>query len=175
MSLHKLDSIYRFHGSSAVNLSWIGLVVIYQIGRGPRVDWSGENPICLGDKKLIMIADSYWGNLANSIRCSWTNMAMCPSTILEQHSILYITYCQRSPSKMIFIMIFEKKSEEIAYFFILCKLRFYCKNQQVLSPENCSSDNRMLQLILMYCRQRKWDFVFQVIWFTSYIEFCILL
>lgn len=85
MSLHKLDSIYRFHGSSAVNLSWIGLVVIYQIGRGPRVDWSGENPICLGDKKLIMIADSYWGNLANSIRCSWTNMAMCPSTILEQH------------------------------------------------------------------------------------------
>lgn len=59
--------------------------VIYQIGRGPRVDWSGENPICLGDKRLIMIADSYWGNLANSIRCSWTNMAMCPSTTLEQH------------------------------------------------------------------------------------------
>lgn len=56
-------------------------------------------------------------------------------------------------------MIFEKKSEEKSYF----QLRFYCKNQQVLSPENCSSDNRMLQLILMYCRQRKWDFVFQVI------------
>lgn len=64
-----------------------------------------------------------------------------------------------------------KKSEEKSYF----QLRFYCKNQQVLSPENCSSDNRMLQLILMYCRQRKWDFVFQVIWFTSYIEFFILL
>lgn len=90
MSLHKLDSIYRFHGSSAVNLSWIGLVVIYQIGRGPRVDWSGENPICLGDKRLIMIADSYWGNLANSIRCSWTNIAMCPSTILELNLIYNI-------------------------------------------------------------------------------------
>lgn len=99
MSLHKLDSINRFHGSSAVNLSWIGLVVIYQISIGPRVDWSGENPISLGDKRLVMIADSYWGNLANSIRCTWTNMAMCPSTILEQHWIFYITYCQRSPSK----------------------------------------------------------------------------
>lgn len=99
MSLHKLDSINRFHGSSAVNLSWIGLVVIYQISIGPRVDWSGENPISLGDKRLVMIADSYWGNLANSIRCTWTNMAMCPSTILEQHWIFYLTYCQRSPSK----------------------------------------------------------------------------
>lgn len=85
MSVHKLDSINRFHGSSVVNLSWIGLVVLYQIGLGPRVDWSGENPISLGDKRLIMIADSYWGNLANSICCSWTNMAMCPNTILEQH------------------------------------------------------------------------------------------
>lgn len=28
---------------------------------------------------------------------------------------------------MIFIMIFEKKSEEIVYFFILCKRMFYCK------------------------------------------------
>lgn len=60
-------------------------------------------------------------------------------------------------------MIFEKKSEEIAYFPYCASLGFIARNQLVLSPENCSSDNRMLQLILMYCRQRKWDFVFQVI------------
>lgn len=28
---HKKDSINRFHGSSAVNLSWFGLVLIYQM------------------------------------------------------------------------------------------------------------------------------------------------